>query len=143
MVVLLQKFVFALGGAICDVFGIVSQFQSPLLFSHVPQSLQFKPFSFQSTQTMGKCYFWTLDTNFLTPRKTIPRVVLAVQKVSSDYGRAGRLRLMGKHKGHHLVAQPKLENTFWTDSIPLVNGMHLLIYLSRGFATVYVTFVKS
>jgi len=42
--------------------------------------------------------------------------VLAVQKVLSGSGRAGRLRLMGKYIGHRLVARPELDNTFWTDS---------------------------
>ena len=41
--------------------------------------------------------------------------VLAVQKVLSGSGRAGRIR-MGKYIGHRLVARTELENTFWTDS---------------------------
>jgi len=49
--------------------------------------------------------------------KTLPVFgVLAVQKVLSGCGRAGRLRLMGKHIGRRLVARPELHNTFWTDS---------------------------
>jgi len=42
--------------------------------------------------------------------------VLSVQKVLSGSGRAGRLRLVRKFIGHRLVARPKLDNTFWTDS---------------------------
>jgi len=49
--------------------------------------------------------------------------VLAVQKVLSGSGRAGRLRLMGKYIGHRLVARPELDNTFWTDSTSsLIDG---------------------
>jgi len=43
-------------------------------------------------------------------------LVLVVQKVLSGSGRARRPRLMGKYIGHRLVARPKLDNTFWTDS---------------------------
>ena len=42
--------------------------------------------------------------------------VLAVHKVLSGSGRAGRLRLMEKYIGHRVVARPELDNTFWTDS---------------------------
>jgi len=42
--------------------------------------------------------------------------VLAVQKVLSGSGRAGRLHLMWKYIGHRLVARPELDNTLWTDS---------------------------
>ena len=42
--------------------------------------------------------------------------VLAVQKVLSGSGRAGRLRLMGKYIGHRLVARSELDNIFSTDS---------------------------
>jgi len=41
---------------------------------------------------------------------------LAVQKVLSGSGRAGRLRLMEKYIDHRLVARPEPDNTFWTDS---------------------------
>jgi len=40
--------------------------------------------------------------------------VLAVQKVLSGSGRAGRFRRIGKYIGHRLVARPELDNTFWT-----------------------------
>ena len=50
-----------------------------------------------------------MDNNFWT-------LLLAVQKVLSGSGRAGRLRPMGKYIGHRLVARPELDNTFWTDS---------------------------
>ena len=45
--------------------------------------------------------------------------VLAVQKVLSGSGRAGRLRLLGKYIGNRLVARPELDGTFWTDSTVL------------------------
>jgi len=42
----------------------------------------------------------------------VTRSVLAVQKVLSGSGRAGRLHLMGKYTCHRLVARPELDNTF-------------------------------
>jgi len=50
-------------------------------------------------------------------------IVLSVQKVLSGSGRAGRLRLMGQYIGHRLVAQPELDNTFWTDSTIVPKGI--------------------
>jgi len=40
--------------------------------------------------------------------------VLAVQEVLSGFGRAGKLRLIGKYIDQRLVARPELDNTFWT-----------------------------
>jgi len=50
-----------------------------------------------------------LRSNILMEPKTM--LVLAVQKVLSGSGRAGRPR-MGKYIGHRLVARPELDNTF-------------------------------
>jgi len=41
-------------------------------------------------------------------------VALAVQKVLSSSGGAGRLRLMGKYIGNRLVARPEPDYTLWT-----------------------------
>jgi len=54
-------------------------------------------------------------------QETLPEWVLAVQKVLSGSGRAGRLCLIRKHIGHRLVARPELDNTFWTDSTGRAN----------------------
>jgi len=40
--------------------------------------------------------------------------ILAVQKVLSGSGSAGRLRFLGKYIGHRLLARPEPDNTFWT-----------------------------
>jgi len=39
-------------------------------------------------------------------------VVLPVQKVFSDSGRARRLRLVRKYIGHRIAERPELDNTF-------------------------------
>jgi len=63
--------------------------------------------------------------------------VLSVRKVLSGSGRTGRLCLMGKYIGHRLVAPPKVDNTFLTDStindgIPLLVG-GIGVELPRNF----------
>ena len=69
--------------------------------------------------------------------------VLAVQKVLSGSGRAGRLRLIGKYSGHRLVVLLELDNTFWIDSTYSGASVALLPKRLKRRAAVVATAVRS
>ena len=72
---------------------------------------------FNAMHSISSAYAMLSSSSATTPKFVLfPERVLAVQKVLSGSGRAGRLRLMGKYIGHRLVARSELDNTFWTDS---------------------------
>jgi len=78
-----------------------------------PSAQQYTPVTLCLRQLV--CTF--IDTALVLVKGLFPTyVILSIQKVLSGSGRAGRLPLMGKYICHRLLARPKLDNTFWTDS---------------------------